>query len=141
MRSLKPLTIFALFCLLLVVALAVAGCTAAARGQAGNLRHEEKAASPAISSVPEIDPYDADAYYKRGLAYQDKGQYDQAISDYSRALEIDPWDTAAYNNRGDTYENKGQYDQAISDYNRALEIDPWYALAYYNRGVAYKNKG
>ena len=42
----------------------------------------------------------AGAYVERGNAYSGKGQYDQAIADYSKALEINPRYAMAYNNRG-----------------------------------------
>ncbi|MEE8075142.1 MAG: tetratricopeptide repeat protein, partial [Candidatus Binatia bacterium] len=67
---------------------------------------------------------DAAAYNNRGNAYTRKGQYDQAISDFNKALEINPRDAKAYNDRGVSYARKGQYDQAVSDYNKALEINP-----------------
>jgi tetratricopeptide (TPR) repeat protein len=80
---------------------------------------------------------DARAYNKRGIAYWSKGQYDQAILDYNKALEINPRYADAYNNRGVAYADTGQYDQAILDYNKALEINPGYAYAYKNRAVSY----
>jgi tetratricopeptide (TPR) repeat protein len=66
----------------------------------------------------------ADAYYNRGVAYAKKSQYDQAISDYTKALEINPKFAEAYYNRGVAYGRKGQLDRAMEDYTRALEIDP-----------------
>ena len=38
------------------------------------------------------------AYYNRGIAYQKKGDKDQAIADYRKALEINPSDQDAKNN-------------------------------------------
>ena len=84
---------------------------------------------------------DANAYNNRGNAYFIEGQYDQAISDYNKALEINPRNANAYSNRGNVYYHKGQYDQAISDYNKALEINPRFAKAYSNRASAYKSIG
>ncbi|OGP69033.1 MAG: hypothetical protein A2170_06220 [Deltaproteobacteria bacterium RBG_13_53_10] len=83
---------------------------------------------------------DAEAYYNRGNAYWDKGQLDQAILDYNRALELNPGYAEAYNNRGVAYRNKGQYDQAILDYNKAFEINPRFAEVYYIRAVTYYHK-
>jgi tetratricopeptide (TPR) repeat protein len=79
------------------------------------------------------------AYGIRGLTYRKLGQWDKAITDYSRAIEIDPNYTDAYNDRGLTYGNLGQWDKAITDYSRAIEIDPKYSLAYNNRGFDYAN--
>ena len=84
---------------------------------------------------------DPAAYIKRGNAYWSEGQYDQAISDYNKALEINPRHAKAYYNRGNTYMSTGQYDQAISDFTKALEINPRYAKAYNNRANTYKSIG
>lgn len=77
----------------------------------------------------------------RGSFYLTKGEYDQAISEFNKALEINPKDSGAYKNRGAAYMNKRQYDQAISDYTKALEINPKDAEAYNIRGRAYYFKG
>jgi tetratricopeptide (TPR) repeat protein len=84
---------------------------------------------------------DANVYLFRGADYFRKGLYDQAVSDFTRAIEINPEHAEAYSNRGVAYVKKGDYDRAISDYNKALEIDPDYAQAYSNRGTAYTVKG
>ncbi len=86
-------------------------------------------------------PQKARPYNNRGLAYFDKGNLGQAISDYNKAIGIDPNHALAYINRGNAYSNEGNLGQAISDYNKAIEINPNLAEAYYNRGNAYSNKG
>jgi len=70
-----------------------------------------------------------------------KGQYDEAISDFTKASEIDPKYAHAYYNRGAAYGIKGQYDEAISDFTKASEIDPRNGNAYWGRGTAYCQKG
>jgi tetratricopeptide (TPR) repeat protein len=87
-------------------------------------------------------PNKARPYSNRGLAYQAKGNLDQALLDYNRAIGNEP-DLAAeaYLNRGNVYQYKGSLDQAILDYNKVIENEPDYAEAYYNRGTAYHNKG
>ena len=97
--------------------------------------------SYASTQEKQSESRDAEFYNNRGMAYRDKGQYDQAISDYNKALGINPRYAYAYNNRGIAYGDKGQYDQAISDFNKALEVNPRYAEAYNNRGRAYYLKG
>jgi tetratricopeptide (TPR) repeat protein len=54
---------------------------------------------------------DAEFYFNRGFTSHEKGQYDQAISDYTKALEINPKLAEAYLNRGGAYAKKGQLDQ------------------------------
>jgi tetratricopeptide (TPR) repeat protein len=75
---------------------------------------------------------DAQFYNNRGTAYGEKGQYDQAISDFNKAIEINPRYNTAYNNRGIVYRLKGQYDHAISDFNKAIGINPLDPEAYNN---------
>lgn len=83
---------------------------------------------------------DAEEFNDRGFAHCQKGQYDQAISDFSKAIQANPRLAPAYNNRGAAYLYKAQYDQAISDLSKAIEIDPQFAQAYNNRGWAYIKK-
>ncbi len=98
------------FWLLIVVLLLAAGC-----------------------ATTQTDLNDPVAYNNRGLAYAKKGQYDQAISDFTKALEINPRFTAAYYNRGSTYFEKGQYDKAWEDVYKVqdlgLKIDPVFLKA------------
>ncbi len=88
--------------------------------------------SCASTQQKQSESRDAKFYNNRGIAYGEKGQYDQAISDFNKALEINPRYNKAYNNRGITYRLKGQYDQAILDFNKAIEINPIDAEAYNN---------
>jgi len=93
-----------------------------------------------IGCGPKVD-YEAKKAYNRGVDNFKIGQYDQAISDFSKAIEINPRFAMAYNHRGIVYDSKGQYDKAISDYTKAIEINPKYAEAYNNRAVSYYYKG
>jgi tetratricopeptide (TPR) repeat protein len=80
---------------------------------------------------------DAEFYINRGISYYERGQYDQAMSDYNKALGIDPGSAKACYKRGIICFKKGEYDQAISDYTKTLGINPRYPNAHYNRGHAY----
>lgn len=72
------------------------------------------------------------SYINRGIAYYAKGQYDQAVADYSTAIKANPRYEKAYFNRGNAYYAKGQYDEAIADYGKAIELNPKNPYAYYN---------
>ena len=95
--------------------------------------------APARAGAPGPSPAGA-AHKKQALAAAQKGDYDTALAEFTKALQADPKDPEIYNNRGSIYTFKGQYDQAIADFNQALKLNPRYANAYYNRGVAYYNK-
>jgi tetratricopeptide (TPR) repeat protein len=70
----------------------------------------------------------AEAYRNRGLAYNNKGENEQAILDCNKAVEIDPGDAVAYITRGLAYAQKGEYDKAWEDIRNAeslgLQIPP-----------------
>ncbi len=46
------------------------------------------------------NPNYAGAYFNRGLARQEKREFEPAIADFSRAITLDPKNAAAYNARG-----------------------------------------
>jgi tetratricopeptide (TPR) repeat protein len=64
------------------------------------------------------------AYNMRGVAYAAKGQYDQAIADYTQVIALKPDYALYYMHRGLAYEGKGSRDQAIADFRAALKLDP-----------------
>lgn len=96
--------------------------------------------SYASAQQKQDEPKDAKFYIDRGIAYEEKGQFDQAVDDFTKALEIGSKDAVAYYHRGIGYVNQDQYSWAINDFNKAVEIDPKNAGAYYYRGVAYYSK-
>jgi len=62
------------------------------------------------------------AYANRGNSYVDKGEYNLAISDYTKVLEINPKDARVYCDRGWTYYLKKEYDKSWKDINKAQEL-------------------
>jgi tetratricopeptide (TPR) repeat protein len=90
------------------------------------------------TNIIKQNPNDADAYFRRGMAYSSKGDYERAIQDLTKSIALEPV-SEAYNNRGYIYAERGNYNQAISDFNKSIELDPEHASSYYNLGVAYSN--
>src|SRR5262245_15700992 len=68
--------------------------------------------------------------YARAGAYKTKGDNDQAIADYTKAIKGNSHYVDAYAARGIVYQIIGKNDDAIADYSKAIEIDPRYANAY-----------
>jgi len=81
------------------------------------------------------------AYYNRGNAYNKKGLYDRAITDFDKTIELIPRFANAYNSRGIAYNKKGLYDRAITDFDKGIKLNPKHANTYNNRGNAYVYKG
>jgi tetratricopeptide (TPR) repeat protein len=50
------------------------------------------------------------------------GDYENAISDYTKAIEIDPKYAVAYYNRGNIYYSRGEYDKAWEDIRKAKSL-------------------
>jgi tetratricopeptide (TPR) repeat protein len=81
----------------------------------------------------------AEAFNNRGIAHRFKGEYDQAIQDYSHAIRLNAKFAAAFNNRGVAYDQKGEYERAIADFDQSIKLKPS-AEAYFNRGNSYLAK-
>jgi len=65
---------------------------------------------------------DAEFYNNRGADYFEKGQYDQAISDFTKALDINPRYAGAYYNRGFGYFEKREYEKSWRDIEKAQSL-------------------
>jgi tetratricopeptide (TPR) repeat protein len=86
------------------------------------------------------NPKDAEAYSRRGVVWDDKGEYDIAIKDYNECIRLTPGDAVYYCNRGRAFRQKKDYDRAIADLNEAIRLNPKLESAYNNRGFAFWNK-
>ncbi len=76
------------------------------------------------------------AHNNLGLALASRGQFDEAIVHYKKAIEIQPDFVMAHNNFGNALAGRGQFDEAIVHYKKAIEIQPDYAKAHHNFGNA-----
>jgi tetratricopeptide (TPR) repeat protein len=83
----------------------------------------------------------ARAFFNRGRALADKGEYDRAISDFDQAIRLVPVYPDAFNSRGVAWTGKGQSERAVEDFDQAIRLDPNYAIAIYNRGLAAQTLG
>jgi len=66
------------------------------------------------------------AYYARGSAYYDKGNFDQANIEYSEALRFSPsakMRSAVLNARAATFHKKGNFERAMADLDEAVGLD------------------
>ena len=63
------------------------------------------------------------ALYSRGLAWFQKGRWDNAINDFSKTLALDPQNAGAYYNRGLAWGKKGNKAKAKADFQAATRLD------------------
>ena len=83
----------------------------------------------------------ADAYYNRGLVFNNWGKYNEAIKDYTASISTRPQFAPAYYYRGNAYYNLGKFDSAIIDFNQAIALKYSNPNGYYNRGLIFYNQG
>jgi len=79
-------------------------------------------------------------HYNVGNAFVRKGQEDDAILQYRKALEINPNYAEAHGNLGNSLIKRGHLDDAIAQYQKAVEINPNLAQAHANLGNALFQK-
>jgi tetratricopeptide (TPR) repeat protein len=77
----------------------------------------------ACSQVIKVDSRAAWAYFKRGNAYQAKGELDRAIADYGKALELGPKNDVAWSLLGMARYDAGDFKGASADLLQSMEID------------------
>ncbi|MBV8274142.1 MAG: tetratricopeptide repeat protein [Verrucomicrobia bacterium] len=76
-----------------------------------------------------------------GLVFFRRGQAEEAIKHFQKALEINPNYAEAHSNLGAALGRKGQVDEAVEQFRKALEINPNYVEAHSNLGLALFQKG
>ncbi|MFH1621567.1 MAG: tetratricopeptide repeat protein [Candidatus Omnitrophota bacterium] len=80
-------------------------------------------------------------YFKEAVEAQKKGDFDYAISLYTKAIYAKEKYVKAYNNLGTAYAQKGERVKAEELYNLAIEIDPYYSVALKNLAIIFAERG
>lgn len=93
----------------------------------------------------------ASGYVKRGLACLEEKEWQEAITDYTRALALEPDNPVAFAGRGFARQQQGDLTGAIADFSRAVELGlshpigdrlrPMLRQAYFQRGRARAAQG
>lgn len=94
-----------------------------------------------IGDSDEIQRVRAIAYYRRGIAWSIKGDYNRANADFAEAMRLDAKLPDHFHSRGAAWQIKGDLDRAIAEYTAAIRLDPKHARAYAQRGRAWYAKG
>ena len=89
-----------------------------------------------------INPENAKAYCKCGMALWEKDYTEEAIVAYHKAIALNPEYSIAYNNLGVIYlDDIGNVNESIELFTKAIESNEEYALAYFNLARAYAMLG
>jgi uncharacterized caspase-like protein len=93
---------------------------------------------PAIRELDrkiQLNPRDANSYYRRGQLYAQYGDYARAVREFDEVVLLNPKDAEAFNNRCWASAVLGELQSALKDCDRALELRPRYIDAHDSRGL------
>jgi len=85
--------------------------------------------------------YHAEYYSDLGNLLLERGQVNEAIAHFQKALALQPDEAWLHNNLGNAFAKNGQLDEAIRQYQEALRLKPDHALAHNNLGLALGREG
>jgi len=117
-----------------VILVALIGC---ARTQVSYWRDSETLWTHTLACTSD----NGTAHNNLGVVLFQKGEVNQAMAHYQKALQINPNDPNAWNNIGNALLQEGKLDEAIPYFQKALQINPNYAEAHNNLGNALIQKG
>lgn len=97
--------------------------------------------APFVGTLIPPPPTPTPTYLEQAQFHSFRGQYEEAIANYTEAIRLDPQNRRAYYGRGNAYAELGDYEEAVADYSQAIRLDPNQPGAYYSRGVVLSYQG
>ena len=89
----------------------------------------------AQKNIPSKDKeYLCMVYRIRGDIHKDLKDYDEAVSNFTKAIKLCPDDTRCYNDRAELYYLIEKYDLSDKDYDKMIELDPNDKQGYMGKG-------
>jgi tetratricopeptide (TPR) repeat protein len=88
-----------------------------------------------------LNPLNANAYYRRGVVYQYKSEYEKALADYDEAIQLDPQFQDAYLARATARNDQGDTDGMFADLGMAIQVNPLHSKPYLERSAVYYDSG
>ncbi len=120
-----------------VSAIVLAGLMVCAWRQTSHWQNSETLWTHTLASTSQ----NSVAHNNLGLVLAGRGQFDEAIAYYGKALEIKPDYVDAHNNMGTALARRDQVDAAIEHLRKALELQPDYVKAHNNLGNVFAQSG
>lgn len=88
-----------------------------------------------------LDSFNIAAYRHLCRAYEEQGDYNQAIDVYTKLISMAPTIPDLYSNLANIYYIKGEFDLAISNYQTAITLNPnrsWTSVIAQTMGFVYQ---
>jgi len=102
---------------------------------------EYQAAVSELQKALKINPDDARARSKLGVALARTGRFDEAVSECRKAAELDPAYADAHMNLGIALAQKGKPNEAIPQFEKSLQLSPDNTEAHANLAAALMSEG
>ncbi len=94
-----------------------------------------------LKKIVERYPEEKEAFYKLGLYYYGRRQFEQAVRHFNKAIEIDPLYKDPYNELAYAYNEIGNFEKSIWAINQYISLAPDEANPYDSRADLYAYNG
>jgi Flp pilus assembly protein TadD len=102
---------------------------------------QRASAGKLLQAALKVNPFDEKAICELGDIALQKGDFNEARTDYSRALKLQPSDPIANFGMAKTLIALNDPSQGISALEKAIQLDPTNASAHYRLAMLYKREG
>ncbi len=110
-------------------------------GKQQSVAGDHTGAALAFERALALEPHNAEAHFRLGLAARDQQQLEHAAACYRRAIALRADYIEAHNNLGSVLQMQGKADEALAAYRRAVGLGPDFAPPYLNLGRLYASAG
>jgi tetratricopeptide (TPR) repeat protein len=112
-------------------------------GTAQLLQQNYEGAIASYRQAVYLDPKNADTHnaLAAGLTLGGNNHFDEAVTEYEKAIELDGNKSLFYNDLGTAFAKHRDYEKAFADFQRATDLNPNDASIYENWGLALYQAG
>ena len=90
-----------------------------------------------LPAKPEAEAKNYSFYFRQGVTFLNRGDYADAIGEFSKAIALNPNSARAYNLRGVAFFQLKNYKDAEEHFQKAISLDGSYVEAHNNLGSLY----
>jgi tetratricopeptide (TPR) repeat protein len=109
--------------------------------QRGYGQHWLDLAAESVTKARSLNNDSAAVLLAAGLLQEQRGWYEEAARDFSRAVELEPNNGEAWNRLAAAYTSTNRLAEAIAIYEKAVQAQPNYYVPYIDFGLFYYYRG